>query len=454
MVSTLRKSFKRRLRPEPCTDFEDGLVRFQSDVRRRESLRVRRAPATRDQEEELRQLIHAEERLSLGTAKLLAAAQDTLQRLQAAKCLLLSNRRQELFRAQLIRARQRPMSCGEQKEAVITLGEVSISDIRIPLRWSPEAVINDSGDTRQFAVFAVLSCGTEVYDTVLAYPVDCQTTDLVFGDVILMSKVGPDFQLKLDLYSYCLQLPVQPTSTSIIRTLRCRLQGKKRWPPVEQSVPNFLHTAAGFLSIENSSSEVQCHQLTLTEQETGAGDLVPPLFGEFCCRLAVRPYSSSDTVVHSGLLSMAWPGSDIVVADCESRLSNWRLQLWSTSGEQRAGKRPWHEVPLTLTSLVKSEPGRLTFTIEDPLAERSQQAEFICGSLPELESWLSAVNGCLKDYRLWKQAATNRMEIFSPGRAVLQAGRRSTRMQKTKSRLLLMYNRISGVNISQFHNRC
>ena len=450
MGSTLRRSFKRRVRSEePNFDFQEGLVRFQANTRKRESMRVKRSPEGRDREEELHKEIQAEERLSLGTARLLTAAGEPLQRLQAAKSLLLSTARQEALRAQLIRLRRRAAHCdGIQGVDTARLGEASLSDIRIPLRWSPEAVINDVGDRRQFAIFAVVSCGTQVYDTALAYPVDCQTTDLVFSDVILMSNVRPDFQLKLELYSYCLSVTSHSTSKSLFHAIRAKLQMKKHQEPLVTSFPDFLHTAAVVLTIGDAGNNDKCHQLTVTQQLSSSSQRVPQLFGQFSCRLAVKPYIA-ETPLHTGRLSLAWPGSDIVLTDCEARLLNWRLAIWPSAAQLCAGSQPWHEESLTSQSHLDAAPERLTFSIRHPLSKNDELAEFTCSSLDEYEKWTSAINSSIQVFDLWQQAAGGQMEIFSPSRSAALPARRNN-IQKTKSRLLLMYHRISAVNIAPF----
>ena len=450
MVSTIRKSFRRRLRPDPLsTEFETELMRFQTNSRRRESLRIRQAPRIFDQQEQLIKEMQAEERISLGTEKLLAAAKDKIQRLQAAKALLLSTARQEALGLQLKRLRQGEAPSRENRDPG-RLGEVSLSDIRIPLRWSPDAVINDAGDKREFALFAVVSCGTQIYDTVLACPVDCRTTDLVFPEAILMSQVGPDFQLKIDLYSHGLPAPGQSTSKSLLRTLKARLRGKKEAQLADQNIPLFHHTATAVLAIGEASTNEQCCQLAITEaaEEAVRSNNVPPLFGEFCFRLAVRPYYHSlEPTVHSGKLSMAWSGSEIVLADCEARLSSCHLRVWSSRAELEAGSRPWHQIPIAATSQATAEPARLAFTLTDSAMKNREQAEFICSSLTELESWMAALEESIQDNRLWKQAASTKMEIFSPSCAVSPTVGRRSKIQKTRSRLLSMYNKISAVNI-------
>ncbi len=51
--------------------------------------------------------------------------------------------------------------------------------------------------------------------------------------------------------------------------------------------PQFDLLATATLRLEDAAEDVRCHELYL---EDGENDRLPPLFGQFCCRLAVQPY--------------------------------------------------------------------------------------------------------------------------------------------------------------------
>ena len=64
--------------------------------------------------------------------------------------------------------------------------------------------MQDTGDSRRFAVFLIARVGAQIYDTGLVYPIDRNSTDVSFNDVLLFSKMPPYFELKLELYSFLL----------------------------------------------------------------------------------------------------------------------------------------------------------------------------------------------------------------------------------------------------------
>merc|ERR1719208_480227 len=64
--------------------------------------------------------------------------------------------------------------------------------------------MQDTGDSRRFALFCIARVGAQIYDTGLIHPVDRNNTDVCFPDVILFSKMPPYFEMKLEIYSYLL----------------------------------------------------------------------------------------------------------------------------------------------------------------------------------------------------------------------------------------------------------
>ncbi|XP_048338415.1 uncharacterized protein LOC125425013 [Sphaerodactylus townsendi] len=79
-------------------------------------------------------------------------------------------------------------------------GKVSISDIRIPLMWKDTEYFKNKGDLHHCAVFCLLQIGTEIYDTEMVL-VNRTLTDICFESTVLFTEAGPDFELKVELYS-------------------------------------------------------------------------------------------------------------------------------------------------------------------------------------------------------------------------------------------------------------
>ena len=54
--------------------------------------------------------------------------------------------------------------------------------------------------------------------------------------------------------------------------------------------PKFDLLATATLRLEEAGEEVGSHELYIEEGENRELGKLPPLFGQFCCRLAVQPY--------------------------------------------------------------------------------------------------------------------------------------------------------------------
>ena len=140
-------------------------------------------------------------------------------------------------------------------------------------------------------------------------------------------------------------------------------------------------------------------------------------------------------------VSISWPESDIVVTNCYAELKAWSLRLWTSQTEYRNAVAPWKTVRLDNESVVREQQG-LKFSIDN---ENEEHADFICTDDEDQDSWVSALLQQTEAYQAWKNAATCTMEIFGPDPTFSLTTKRMNK--KTNSKLLLMYNTISGVNI-------
>ncbi|KAH0623495.1 hypothetical protein JD844_006290 [Phrynosoma platyrhinos] len=96
------------------------------------------------------------------------------------------------------------------KERTACRGKIAISDLRIPLMWkgSDHFSSKDSiyfsfvAGTQRYSVFCLLKIGAQVFDTELLI-VDKAITDICFESLTVFEEAGPDFQLKVEVYSCC-----------------------------------------------------------------------------------------------------------------------------------------------------------------------------------------------------------------------------------------------------------
>ena len=314
--------------------------------------------------------------------------------------------------------------------------------------------LQDTGDSRRFALFCIARVGAQIYDTGLIHPVDRNNTDVCFPDVILFSKMPPYFEMKLEIYSFLLtDHSKESTQTKIANTFSkanksiSKSVGKmiartlkevngEEWKEKEKVLsqhkgPKFDLLGTAILRLEDAGEDVQSHELYMEEENNHPR--LPPLFGQFCARLAVMPYCREEPVLVGGLglrpVGGRWQ------EDCWVRLMDWKLSLWSGVDQYEAARSPSRIVRVDQETIIKdgdSKEGNV-FTVENYGEER---VEFLCPTKENKVMWLAHLYQHACDQKRWKMAATHKMEVLSP-----DAGPSVARnMGRTRSKLVLLYN--------------
>uniref|UniRef100_A0A674ERU6 REM-1 domain-containing protein n=1 Tax=Salmo trutta TaxID=8032 RepID=A0A674ERU6_SALTR len=153
-----------------------------------------------ESESEVQRQIGREVRMCEGANKLLAACSQRDQALESFKSLLTRNTRIMVLLSQLQRMRE--VQVLQRREGACVLSHSlsrcpsSTPDLRIPLMWKDSEYFKDKrGESHKCnlhrcAVFCLLQCGREIYDT-----------DLVMADMSL-TDICPGFELRC-LISFC-----------------------------------------------------------------------------------------------------------------------------------------------------------------------------------------------------------------------------------------------------------
>ena len=160
--------------------------------------------------------------------------------------------------------------------------------------------------------------------------VDRKCTDLSFPEILVFSNLGPDFELKLEVYSHPLREDSGRNSpATLIKSLREKLSGKKR--KAEVRAIEFQLMTTKILTVEDSSGEVES-----VEMATSSSSLASlHLFGQLVCRLAVSPYTRREAL-RTGSLSLVQQADNS--QESFGRLGNWRLEIWSSRAAFRSDR--------------------------------------------------------------------------------------------------------------------
>lgn len=453
-MNSIRRGLKRKDPGGDGGEYQQGLTQFQAAARKRESIRLKlqmgAAPGVL--EKDLNDKIMVEESVCKGTARFLAACKNEAQCLEASKNLLLGQMRVDMLKFELNKLR-RGRGSPAKKQGNPSYAAVSLSDMRVPLLWRPRDHMQDTGDSRRFALFLIARVGAQIYDTGLVYPIDRNSTDVTFNDVLLFSKMPPYFELKLELYSFLLSdQSMQANHTKIVQTAKSisKAVGKRIARTLgdhagaenqfnsdrEKKVagPKFDLLATATLRLEEAGEEVRSHELYLEEAENSGTDRLPPLFGQFCARLAVQPYCREEPVLVGSLAVRKGDGK--WQEDCWVRLMDWKLSLWSSVDQFEQSRSPGRILRVDQETIIKdgNSPQGDSFTLEN---YGSEVVECRCPTREKKAVWLAHLYQHACDQRRWRQAARDRMEVLSPDTRVASAARLGGR---TRSKLLLHYN--------------
>ncbi|XP_025047688.1 rhotekin [Alligator sinensis] len=161
------------------------------------------------QDTDIQKKIDHEIRMREGACKLLAACSQREQALGGHQRLLgrslqtlagVGGRGMGAWHRSQLRVPRSPSDAGPTEERSPCRGRVCISDLRIPLMWKDTEYFKNKGDLHRCAVFCLLQIGVEIYDTEMVL-VDRTLTDICFDNGVLFTEAGPDFELKVELFS-------------------------------------------------------------------------------------------------------------------------------------------------------------------------------------------------------------------------------------------------------------
>uniref|UniRef100_A0A8C4RYV0 Rhotekin b n=1 Tax=Erpetoichthys calabaricus TaxID=27687 RepID=A0A8C4RYV0_ERPCA len=280
-----------------------------------------------DLSDDIQKKIDHEIRMRDGACKLLAACSQREQALEAAKSLLTCNARIMAYMSELQKMKEsqimqkmarRSSDAGSVEDRLPCKAKVAISDLRIPLMWKDTEYFKNKGDLHRCAVFCLLQIGTEINDTDMVI-VDRTLTDICFDNTVVFSEAGPDFELKVELYSCCTEEEFSGGNTpkklaSKLSSSLGRSSGKKVRAVLDTggsspvimllcisllfviySGPKYHLLAQTTLTLANVQDSFRTHDLMISGNEESSFWL--PLYGSMCCRLAAQPLCMTQQMV-------------------------------------------------------------------------------------------------------------------------------------------------------------
>ncbi|CAG2104498.1 unnamed protein product [Medioppia subpectinata] len=300
----------------------------------------------------------------------------------------------------------------------------------MPLIWKDSDHFKNKGDYRRFAVFCLLKIGTEIYDTIMVTNVDRSVTDIQFDDICVFANIPPDFEFKLEVYSRVLHddLSIASTprklskkiSTSVSRTLGRKLAAAVKEDMDSENGPKFHLVATATLGLKHASDAIKTHDLVVENLENRNSQL--PLFGHFCCRLAVQPDCQTIERI-AGYLKVkeATVRTQKIESVYWASLKNFQLRFWSkkydrnSSSSYGSSKKRFDTidadlvVPINKKTKVNCGSNALTINTDDKCYILSND-----NTLSDIKLWAKQLEQTIQDFNTWESVAEYHMPIPSP----------------------------------------
>ncbi|XP_012918509.1 rhotekin-2 isoform X6 [Mustela putorius furo] len=336
----------------------------------------------------------------------------------------------------------------ESKERTACKGKIAISvyhksvnedikrdkDIRIPLMWKDSDHFSNKERSQQYAIFCLFKMGAEVFDTDMVI-VDKTITDLCFENVTIFNKAGPDFQIKVEVYSCCTEeSSITNTPKKLAKKLKTSISkatGKKinlvlqedhetcssYSSPIFAAKYNLLaHTT---LTLESAEDSFKTHNLSINGNEESSFWL--PLYGNMCCRLVAQPACMAEDAF-AGFLNQQ---------QMEENLISWRrlycvlrggkLYCFYSPQEIEAKVEPALVVSINketrIRAMDKDTKKKIhNFSVINPVAGQAVTHIFVADNREDLQKWMEAFWQHFFDLSQWKHCCEELMkiEIMSP----------------------------------------
>ena len=179
--------------------------------------------------------------------------------------------------------------------------------------------------------------------------------------------------------------------------------------------------ATATLRLKDASDAVKTHDLLIENLENRNSQL--PLFGHFCCRMAVQPDCQAVERI-SGYLKVkeATVRAHKIESTYWASLRNFQLRLWSkrydrnsstsfsTTRKRLENIEPDLVIPINKKTKVNSGSNALTITTDDKCFILTND----CTELVDIKVWAKQLELAITDFLVWEAVAEYHMPIPSP----------------------------------------
>uniref|UniRef100_A0A8D2LMC0 Rhotekin 2 n=1 Tax=Varanus komodoensis TaxID=61221 RepID=A0A8D2LMC0_VARKO len=412
----------------------------------------------------IQEKIDFEMRMREGICKLLAVSTQKEQILHATKNLMVCNARILAYRTKLLRKTEESTMNRTTEQSVISgflqayLKFIFLFalDLRIPLMWKDSDHFSSKDRTQRYSVFCLFKIGTQVFDTDLVI-VDKAVTDICFESVTIFEEAGPDFQLKVEVYSCCCTEELSTivnTPKKLVKKLKTSIgkaTGKKLNSTLDDgNLESLLLTdtivlgakynllAHTSLGLENVEDNFKTHSLTVVGNEESSFWI--PLYGSMCCRLVAQPSCMTRDMMTGFLNHQQTVGNLTSWQRLYCVLRGGKLLCYCTPEETEARVEPTLTVSVNKETRIhaadkNTQNKNSTFSVISPGAGEAMYQLFAVESQEDFYKWMEAFWQHFYDFSQWKHCCEEfmKVEIMSPRKQPLFLTKEATSVYQDMS---------------------
>ncbi|XP_007957578.1 rhotekin-2 [Orycteropus afer afer] len=389
----------------------------------------------------IQEKIDLEIRMREGIWKLLSLSTQKDQVLHAVKNLMVCNARITAYTELQKLEEQMAKQTGrcevhfESKKRRACKGKIAISDIRIPLMWKDSDHFSNKEQSQRYAIFCLFKMGAEVFDTDMVI-VDKTITDICFENITIFNEAGPDFQIKVEVYSCCTEeSSITNTPKKLAKKLRTSISkaaGKKINSVLQEDdhETSLFFSSAIFgakynllahttLTLESTEDSFKTHNLSINGSEESSFWL--PLYGNMCCRLVAQPACMAEDAFAGFLNQQKVVEGLISWRRLYCVLKGGKLYCFYTPEEIEAKVEPTLVVPINKETRIRAmdkdtKKRAHNFVVINPGTGQAVTQIFSTDNREDLQKWMEAFWQHFFDLCQWKHCCEELMkiEIMSP----------------------------------------
>lgn len=186
------------------------------------------------------------------------------------------------------------------------------------------------------------------------------------------------------------------------------------------SGPKFEHIATATLTLADASDLPHTHDLNLTTNYTANNmnnntqlNNKLPLFGHFCCRLAVQPDFIKSNYC-AGALQLLSP-NDNQLYNVYARLQAFKMPYWESLEAFENNEEPKHSIDVTRDTKVKRR-GDMEVVVCNMEEGVYKKYVFRTGDPMETSNWELSLKRSVREHLLWKHITLSTpMQLTTPG---------------------------------------